>query len=96
MSHSRELPVYHERFDKHVETLTPSQQTFPFLFHQWLLNRQHAVILVAGGPGSGKTFAASSCLDRISVSQLRMAPTARVAQFIGGQTIHSALKLDWK
>ncbi|GFS34674.1 uncharacterized protein NPIL_32611 [Nephila pilipes] len=30
------------------------------------------------------------------VSQLRMAPTARVAQRIGGQTIHSALKLKWK
>ncbi|GFQ76184.1 uncharacterized protein TNCT_125971 [Trichonephila clavata] len=95
MSHSWELPVYHVGFDKHVESLTPSQQTFPFLVHEWLLNRQHAVILVAGGPGSGKTFTVTSCLDRISVPQLRMAPTARVAQRIGGQTIHSALKLGW-
>ncbi|GFR31670.1 uncharacterized protein TNCT_58521 [Trichonephila clavata] len=96
MSHSWELPVYHVGFDKHVETLTRSQQTFPFLVHEWLLNRQHAVVLVAGGPGSGKTFTVTSCLDRISVPQLRMAPTARVAQRIGGQTIHSALRLGWK
>ncbi|GFR21044.1 uncharacterized protein TNCT_570771 [Trichonephila clavata] len=95
MTHSWELPVYHVGFDKHVDSLTPSQQTFPFLVHEWLLNRQHAVILVAGGPGTGKTFTVTSCLDRISVPQLRMAPTARVAQRIGGQTIHSALKLGW-
>ncbi|GFU12438.1 uncharacterized protein TNCV_4244141 [Trichonephila clavipes] len=96
MSHSWELPVSHEGFDKHIETLTPSQQTFPVLVHQWLLNRQHAVILVAGGPGSGKTFTTTSCLDRISVPQLRTAPTARVAQRIGGQTINPVLKLGWR
>ncbi|GFU24892.1 uncharacterized protein TNCV_339681 [Trichonephila clavipes] len=96
MSHSWELPVSHEGFDKHIETLTPSQQTFPVLVLQWLLHRQHAVILVAGGPGSGKIFTVTSCLDRISIPQLRMAPSARVAQRIGGQTINPVLKLGWR
>lgn len=87
---------YHVGFDKHVATLSSSQQAFPYLLDEWIKHPRQMVVVVAGGPGSGKTHTVTSCLNRVNVSQLRMAPTARAAQRIGGSTIHSALKLRWK
>lgn len=52
-------------------------------------------VVVAGGPGTGKTYTVITCLDYIAIGQLRMAPTARVAQKINGRTIHSAMRLKW-
>ncbi|GBM54941.1 hypothetical protein AVEN_77842-1 [Araneus ventricosus] len=86
---------YHIGFDKHVTTLSSSQRAFPYLLDEWIKHPQEMVVIVAGGPLSGKTYSITSCLNRVSVSQLRMAPTARVVQRIGGSTIHSALTLDW-
>ncbi|GBN13117.1 hypothetical protein AVEN_257697-1 [Araneus ventricosus] len=88
-------PSYHVGFDKHVDTLSASQQAFAYLLDEWIRHPQQMVVIVAGGPGSGKTYTVTSCLNRVSIPQLRMAPTARVAQRIGGSTIHSALRLKW-
>lgn len=52
-------------------------------------------VVVAGGPGTGKTYTVITCLDYIDIEQLRMAPTARVAQKMKGVTIHSAMRLNW-
>lgn len=95
MSDRWKHPFYHVGFDKHVTTLSESQQAFPYLLDEWIKHPEQMVVIVAGGPGSGKTYTVTSCLDRINVPQLRMAPTARVAQRIGGSTIHSALRLNW-
>ncbi|KAG8171585.1 hypothetical protein JTE90_007587, partial [Oedothorax gibbosus] len=83
-------------FKEHVEKLTPSQKAFPHLLHEWLLKPEHQLVLVAGGPGSGKTYTVTQCLNHVDLSQLRMAYTARVAYKINGRTIHSAMQLDWR
>lgn len=65
------------------------------MLDKWIRKPEGTKILLAGGPGSGKTYTAISCLDYVQLSQLRMAPTGRIAQKINGRTIHSALKLEW-
>lgn len=86
---------YKPGFDKHVETLTPSQKKFPYLFHDWIRNPNHRVVIVAGGPGTGKTYAVIQSLNFVRISQLRIAPTARVAHSINGSTLYSALRLPF-
>lgn len=88
--------VYGVGYHEHVQTLTESQRAFPFLLDEWIQQPENTKIILAGGPGSGKTYTVVSCLDYVQIPQLRMAPTARVACKIKGSTIHSALKLDWK
>lgn len=88
-------PCYELGFDKHVETLKPSQRAFAHLLNDWLSNPKHTLVMVAGGPGSGKTYTVTQCLSNVRIPQLRMAYTARVACKMDGQTIHSALKLNW-
>ncbi|KAG8173832.1 hypothetical protein JTE90_016321 [Oedothorax gibbosus] len=95
MTHEWKHPCYEIGFQKQVDTLTPSQLAFPYLLHAWLLQPAHQLVLVAGGPGSGKTYTVTQCLNHVQIPQLRMAYTARVACKMQGQTIHSALKLDW-
>lgn len=53
------------------------------------------LILVSGGPGTGKTHVVTQSLKFVQVQQLRMAFTARIAQNIGGKTLHSSLRLAW-
>lgn len=56
----------------------------------------HTLVIVAGGPGTGKTYTVTKCLTHVQIPTLRMAPTARVASSFDGQTLHSALRLKWK
>lgn len=51
------------------------------------------MVVVSGGPGTGKSYVVKKTLDYIKTVQLRMSFTARSAAAIGGQTIHSALRL---
>ena len=95
MAHEWRHVCYKPGFDKHVETLTPSQKAFPYLLHAWILNPQHKVVIVAGGPGTGKTYTVIETLNLVQIPQLRMAPTARVAHKMNGSTLYSALRLAW-
>ena len=95
MAHVWTHPCYELGFQKHVDTLTPSQLAFPRLLHAWLGEPRHQLVIVAGGPGSGKTYTVTQCLKHVQIPQLRMAYTARVACKMQGQTIHSAMKLNW-
>lgn len=82
-------------FQKHVATLTESQQQFITLLQDWIAKPRNMVVIVSGGPGTGKTYTVIETFNFIQCPQLRMAPTARIAQKIGGKTLHSALRIDW-
>lgn len=85
-------------FDKHVEqSLTPSQKQFANLLKEWIDRPRNKIILLSGGPGTGKTYVVRTCLEFVeNATQVRMAFTARIANEIGGRTIHSTMKLDWR
>ncbi|GBN43155.1 hypothetical protein AVEN_189521-1, partial [Araneus ventricosus] len=83
------------RFDKHVESLTPSQVNFVHLLKDWFCNRRNMLILISGGPGTGKTYTVIETLKSASYNAVVMAPTARIAEKIGGKTLHSTMKLAW-
>ncbi|GBN28162.1 hypothetical protein AVEN_222901-1 [Araneus ventricosus] len=85
-------------FDKHVEhSLTPSQRTFASLLKDWLARPRNEIILISGGPGTGKTYVVQTCLSFVrNAIQVRMAYAARIANEIEGRTIHSTMQLDWK
>lgn len=61
----------------------------------WAEHPRQMLLLVSGGPGTGKTYAVRGLVDTFRVDVLRMAYTARIAQNIGGGTIHSCLKLNY-
>lgn len=83
------------RFDKHNLILTPSQETFIIAFQDWIQNPRKKIILLSGGPGTGKTFIVNELLNCLPVQTVRMAWTARSASHIGGRTIHSTVRLKW-
>lgn len=83
------------RFEKHIQTLTASQRQFVTLLQDWKRQPRRMVILVSGGPGTGKTYTVVETMNFVQHKQLRLAPTARIAEKIGGRTIHSALKIAW-
>ncbi|GIY02002.1 uncharacterized protein CDAR_453751, partial [Caerostris darwini] len=83
-------------FDKHLEQLTPSQQQFTTLLSDWIDRPRNMITLISGGPGTGKTHVVTTSLDFVkNATQLRMAYTARIAQQIGGRTMHSSLLMAW-
>lgn len=82
-------------FDNHARTLTPSQRKLSALLLDWAERPRKMLILVSGGPGTGKTYAVRGLLDAFQVDLLAMAYTARIAHNIGGRTIHSSLHLAW-
>lgn len=84
-----------ERFYEHVAKLKPSQQTFVALLSDWIQRRRSMVVVVSGGPGTGKTFTVVETLKHTRLDQLKMAYAARIANKIGGRTIHSTLMLPW-
>lgn len=81
---------------KHFLTLTNSQKQFVRLIIQWSKKPCKMLVVVSGGPGTGKSFVVKTTLDYLNVQQLRMSYTARSAVAIGGQTIHSAINLNFK
>lgn len=83
------------RFDKHCLTLTPSQHKFASLVQNCLKDPRKMLVMISGGPGTGKTYTVSNLSECIHVKQLRMAFTARTAHAIKGRTVHSTVKLDW-
>lgn len=95
MAHEWHHMWYKSGFDKHVATLTPSQRAFPHLLHAWIQSPKHKLVIVAGGPGTGKTYTVIETLKFVKIPQLRMAPTARVAHKMDGLTLYSALRLAW-
>lgn len=82
-------------FDKHVASLTTSQRQFVDLLKEWFHRPRKCLILVSGGPGSGKTYTVVQTLQYVDVPVIKMAPTAKVAKNIGGRTIHSTMRLPW-
>lgn len=95
MIHEWNHAAYGVGYHEHVQTLTESQKAFPYLLDDWIKQPRNMKVIVAGGPGTGKSYTVISCLDHVDIVQLRMAPTARVAQKMNGFTIHSAMKLAW-
>lgn len=83
-------------FREHFLTLTDTQREFAKLVVAWSRAPRKMLVIVSGGPGTGKSYVVKSTLDRVDTGQLRMSYTARSAQAIGGQTIHSSLKLNYK
>lgn len=81
--------------NKHYLTLTESQKNFVKLVVKWCKKPCKMLLVVSGGPGTGKSFVVKTTLDYLNVKQLRMSYTARSAIAIGGQTIHSTMKLDF-
>ena len=85
-----------EGFRKHFLILTKTQKEFANLVENWTDNPCKTLLIVSGGPGTGKSFVVRKTLDFVKTEQLRMSFTARSAQAIGGQTIHSAVKLNFR
>lgn len=81
---------------KHFLTLTESQRRFVNHVIQWCKKPCKTLIVVSGGPGTGKTFVVNKTLDYVKTEQLRMSYTARSAANIGGKTIHSTLGINYK
>lgn len=79
---------------KHNLNLTPSQEQFCQSLRAWFENPCSKIILLSGGPGTGKTFVVNQLL-KFDEHTLRMAWTGRSAQHIGGRTIHSTVRLKW-
>lgn len=84
-----------ERFNEHIAKLKKTQLPFVTLLRDWMENPQTKVVVVSGGPGTGKTFTVIETLKHTSLNVLKMAFTARIANKIGGKTLHSAMMLNW-
>lgn len=83
------------RLDKHNLNLTSSQKNFVEVLKDWIQNPRKKIVLLSGGPGTGKTFVVSQLLNLIELQTIRMAWTARSANHIKGRTIHSTVRLKW-
>ncbi|GFY40140.1 uncharacterized protein TNIN_276531 [Trichonephila inaurata madagascariensis] len=83
-------------FDKHIESLTETQKEFITLIKDWFAHQRNMLILVTGGPGSGKTYTVIETFKHLNIATIKMAPTARIACKIDGRTIHSTMRLDWR
>lgn len=81
---------------KHFLTLTHTQKEFVRLVVKWSKKPRKMLVVVSGGPGTGKSYVVKQTLDYLQVKQLRMSYTARSAVAIGGQTIHSSIHLNFK
>lgn len=79
---------------EHYLTLTACQRVFARLVVKWIRDPKKTLVVVSGGPGTGKSYVVKNTLDLIHVLQIRMSFTARSAQSIGGRTIHSAVGLN--
>lgn len=80
---------------KHYLTLTKCQKPFVRLLLNWIKQPRKLLLVVSGGPGTGKSYVVKNTLDCVKTLQLRMSYTARSAQAIGGRTIHSTVYLNW-
>lgn len=80
---------------KHCLTLTDSQKAFVDRVLRWCKKPRKTLLVVSGGPGTGKTFVVTKTIDYIKAERLKMSYTARSAANIGGKTIHSTLNLDY-
>lgn len=91
-----EIPLDVSGLRKHFLTFSETQKKFASLILEWCSKPCKMLAIVSGGPGTGKSFVVQTTLDFVKTEQLRMSFTARSAQAIGGQTIHSAVKLDFR
>lgn len=90
---SSEIQIDKVGLRKHYLTLTKCQRGFVRLLIDWIKRPRKLLVVVSGGPGTGKSYVVKNTLDCVRAIQLRMSFTARSAAAIGGQTIHSALRL---
>lgn len=81
---------------KHSLSFTDSQNAFVEAVISWCKNPSKELIVLSGGPGTGKTHVVKTVLNHVKVEQLRMSYTARSAQAIGGKTIHSAFEINFR
>lgn len=90
---SSEIQIDKVGLRKHYLTLTKCQRSFVGLVVDWIKRPRKLLVVVSGGPGTGKSYVVKNTLDCIKTIQLRMSFTARSAVAIGGRTIHSTLGL---
>lgn len=91
---SSEIKIDKVGLRKHYLTLTKCQRAFVGLLVNWIKKPRKLLVVVSGGPGTGKSYVVKNTLDYIQTKQLRMSFTARSAVAIGGRTIHSTLGLE--
>ncbi|GFQ75366.1 uncharacterized protein TNCT_229681 [Trichonephila clavata] len=82
-------------FNKHINTLSNSQNIFVDMLNEWFKEKKNTIILISGSPGSGKTYTVIETVEYLNVKVLKMAPTCRLAKNINGYTVHKAMKLNW-
>lgn len=95
MQNMPRIQFHKSGFNKHYLTLTASQKQFADLVLNWLKDLRNLLVIISGGPGTGKSYAVKNTLDFLNTVQLKMAPKAKNACSLGGRTIHSALNLAW-
>lgn len=93
---SSEIEIDQAGLRKHYLTLTKCQRAFVGLLVNWIKKPRKLLVVVSGGPGTGKSYVVKNTLDYVKTKQLRMSFTARSAVAIGGRTIHSTLGLELK
>ena len=105
--HADRLDYVANRVDQILEQIEEEQQVTyaPAQRRAVELAARQGVVLLTGGPGTGKTTSVRgilAMLDRMGCTTLLMAPTGRAAKRLGelcgreAQTVHRALGMIWK
>lgn len=105
--HADRLDYVANRVDQILEQIEEEQQVTyaPAQRRAVELAARQGIVLLTGGPGTGKTTSVRgilAMLDRMGCTTLLMAPTGRAAKRLGelcgreAQTVHRALGMIWK
>ena len=85
------------KFRNHLLTLNTEQRVFLDFLQDWHSQKKPSrVLVVNGGPGTGKSYTVFQTLQFIPCALIKLAFTRKVAESIGGLTIHSALHINYR
>lgn len=89
------IPLNKTGLREHYLSLTESQMKFVTLIIRWCRRPCKKLVVLSGGPGTGKSYVVNKTLDFVKTEPLKMSYTARSALAIGGRTIHSTVNLNY-